>query len=199
MTIDRRATTRPPTHICVSPRAPGINLQPTMRLGRQSRGVPAQGENERSDTAHSTRATPTRSPMRSKEPRSRRLFHREPRTRDRVCRSGELLKGHGVRPRRWSAAGTRPAQGLTAFRRACCRPIRVLCYTWPSRREASLRRYMWPPPNALVAGRTASTRSPLPARGKGMAKSTTRYWNPLASENQGRWTPVTGLEGWSKS
>ena len=28
-----------------------------------------------------------------------------------------------------------------------------------------------------------------------MAKSTTTYWNPLASESQGRWTPVTGLEG----
>ena len=28
-----------------------------------------------------------------------------------------------------------------------------------------------------------------------MAKSTTRYWNPLTSENQGRWTPVRGLEG----
>jgi len=28
-----------------------------------------------------------------------------------------------------------------------------------------------------------------------MAKSTTRYWNPLASESQGRWTPVSGLDG----
>ncbi|HSQ00454.1 MAG TPA: hypothetical protein VL049_24805 [Candidatus Dormibacteraeota bacterium] len=28
-----------------------------------------------------------------------------------------------------------------------------------------------------------------------MAKSTTRYWNPLNLENQGRWTPVKGLEG----
>ena len=28
-----------------------------------------------------------------------------------------------------------------------------------------------------------------------MAKSTTPYWNPLASESQGRWSPVTGLEG----
>jgi ChrR-like protein with cupin domain len=28
-----------------------------------------------------------------------------------------------------------------------------------------------------------------------MAKSTTRYWNPLAKESEGRWTPVTGLEG----
>ena len=28
-----------------------------------------------------------------------------------------------------------------------------------------------------------------------MAKSTTPYWNPLTSANQGRWTPVTGLEG----
>ena len=28
-----------------------------------------------------------------------------------------------------------------------------------------------------------------------MAKSTTRYWNPLAAESQGRWMPVSGLEG----
>lgn len=28
-----------------------------------------------------------------------------------------------------------------------------------------------------------------------MAKSTTRYWNPLTAENQGRWTPVKGFEG----
>ena len=28
-----------------------------------------------------------------------------------------------------------------------------------------------------------------------MAKSTTPYWNPLTSESQERWTPVTGLEG----
>jgi ChrR Cupin-like domain len=28
-----------------------------------------------------------------------------------------------------------------------------------------------------------------------MAKSTTPYWNPLTSANQGRWTLVTGLEG----
>ena len=28
-----------------------------------------------------------------------------------------------------------------------------------------------------------------------MAKSTITYWNPLARENQGRWTPVKGLEG----
>ena len=28
-----------------------------------------------------------------------------------------------------------------------------------------------------------------------MAKSTSRYWNPLASESQGRWTPVSGLDG----
>ena len=28
-----------------------------------------------------------------------------------------------------------------------------------------------------------------------MTKSTTPYWNPLASESQGRWSPVTGLEG----
>jgi hypothetical protein len=28
-----------------------------------------------------------------------------------------------------------------------------------------------------------------------MAKSTTPYWNPLTWESQGRWTPVSGLEG----
>jgi len=28
-----------------------------------------------------------------------------------------------------------------------------------------------------------------------MAKSTTRYWNPLTVENQGRWAPIKGLEG----
>ena len=28
-----------------------------------------------------------------------------------------------------------------------------------------------------------------------MAKSTATYWNPLASESRGRWTPVSGLEG----
>jgi hypothetical protein len=28
-----------------------------------------------------------------------------------------------------------------------------------------------------------------------MAKSTTPYWNPLTPESQGRWTPVSGLEG----
>jgi len=28
-----------------------------------------------------------------------------------------------------------------------------------------------------------------------MAKSTTTYWNPLTSESEGRWTPVSGLEG----
>jgi len=28
-----------------------------------------------------------------------------------------------------------------------------------------------------------------------MAKSTTPYWNPLAPENQGRWTAIKGLEG----
>ena len=28
-----------------------------------------------------------------------------------------------------------------------------------------------------------------------MAKSTTRYWNALASESRGRWTPVEGLGG----
>jgi hypothetical protein len=28
-----------------------------------------------------------------------------------------------------------------------------------------------------------------------MAKSTTSYWNPLTSESQGRWTPVSGLDG----
>ena len=28
-----------------------------------------------------------------------------------------------------------------------------------------------------------------------MAKSTVPYWNPLASESQGRWTPVSGLDG----
>ena len=28
-----------------------------------------------------------------------------------------------------------------------------------------------------------------------MTKSTVPYWNPLTSANQGRWTPVTGLEG----
>jgi hypothetical protein len=28
-----------------------------------------------------------------------------------------------------------------------------------------------------------------------MAKSTTRYWNPLTAENRGRWTPVGELEG----
>ena len=29
----------------------------------------------------------------------------------------------------------------------------------------------------------------------GMAKSTAICWNPLASDNQGRWTPIRGLEG----
>jgi hypothetical protein len=28
-----------------------------------------------------------------------------------------------------------------------------------------------------------------------MAKSTSTYWNPLASESDRRWTPVAGLEG----
>jgi len=28
-----------------------------------------------------------------------------------------------------------------------------------------------------------------------MTKSTETYWNALASENKGRWTPVKGLEG----
>jgi hypothetical protein len=28
-----------------------------------------------------------------------------------------------------------------------------------------------------------------------MAKTTTSYWNPLTMENDGRWTPVAGLEG----
>jgi hypothetical protein len=28
-----------------------------------------------------------------------------------------------------------------------------------------------------------------------MAKSLATYWNPLAPENQGRWTPIRGLEG----
>lgn len=28
-----------------------------------------------------------------------------------------------------------------------------------------------------------------------MPKSTAAYWNPLAAENQGHWTPIKGLEG----
>lgn len=28
-----------------------------------------------------------------------------------------------------------------------------------------------------------------------MTKSTTTYWNPLSSENHGRWAPISGLEG----
>ena len=32
-------------------------------------------------------------------------------------------------------------------------------------------------------------------RHRGMTKSTVSYWNPLSPSNQGRWTPVTGLEG----
>jgi hypothetical protein len=28
-----------------------------------------------------------------------------------------------------------------------------------------------------------------------MAKSVATYWNPLAPENKGRWTPIRGLEG----
>jgi ChrR Cupin-like domain len=28
-----------------------------------------------------------------------------------------------------------------------------------------------------------------------MAKSLATYWNPLAPENKGRWTPIRGLEG----
>lgn len=28
-----------------------------------------------------------------------------------------------------------------------------------------------------------------------MPKSTATYWNPLAAENRGRWTPIKGLEG----
>ena len=28
-----------------------------------------------------------------------------------------------------------------------------------------------------------------------MAKSLATYWNPLVPENQGRWTPIRGLEG----
>lgn len=28
-----------------------------------------------------------------------------------------------------------------------------------------------------------------------MAKSTATYWNTLAAENSGRWTPIQGLEG----
>lgn len=28
-----------------------------------------------------------------------------------------------------------------------------------------------------------------------MAKSTITYWNTLATENRGRWTPVAGLDG----
>ena len=28
-----------------------------------------------------------------------------------------------------------------------------------------------------------------------MAKSAATYWNPLALENKGRWTPIRGLEG----
>lgn len=31
--------------------------------------------------------------------------------------------------------------------------------------------------------------------GHEMTKSTISYWNPLTAANQGRWTPVTGLEG----
>jgi hypothetical protein len=28
-----------------------------------------------------------------------------------------------------------------------------------------------------------------------MSKSTSTYWNPLAPDNEGRWTPIKGLEG----
>jgi hypothetical protein len=28
-----------------------------------------------------------------------------------------------------------------------------------------------------------------------MAKTLATYWNPLAPENKGRWTPIRGLEG----
>lgn len=28
-----------------------------------------------------------------------------------------------------------------------------------------------------------------------MTKSTVLYWNPLASENRGKWSPIEGLEG----
>ena len=28
-----------------------------------------------------------------------------------------------------------------------------------------------------------------------MAKSTTQYWNPLETSNEGRWTPIAGLAG----
>ena len=32
-----------------------------------------------------------------------------------------------------------------------------------------------------------------------MTKSTLRYWNALAPENQAHWTPITGLEGMAEN
>ena len=46
-----------------------------------------------------------------------------------------------------------------------------------------------------VVDREQASHPPHVVAGIGMSKSTTTYWNPLASDQRTRWTPIKGLEG----